>query len=309
MRLRHFLTMLIAWSTITATAQAACDLTGVQSISGTTVNTGTYASGSVTSVSLTITFTKTGNGLCRPRIAFKGTLATPQMQNGASSTLDYSIPEYYTGATPGSALSVNQTANNQPTLTVTMTTTLTVPGGQSGQTNGLHSDNTVLVTAFDNGTPLPPTGFSLLVLGTVANPTSCTIGGSANGGTQTLDFSNGSTILTAQQFAAFSAVSCNAPATIELMSSGGAAKNAATATASHTNFFNYTATTTINGTTSTLNTATNPGTVGPETAAASITAATTTGAPLSIGVTPQLPAQPLVVGTFADVLTLTITPN
>ncbi len=152
---------------------------------------------------------------------------------------------------------------------------------------------------------------SAAVTALINNPPTCTIGGVANGGTQTLDFSNGpsATISLGSKIASFGAVTCNAAAILNLTSQNGAALTGASATPSHQNFFDYVATTTINGGTVTLSTSSNPASGAPESATGSITALSTTNAPLAITVTPQGPVKPLVAGGYADVLTLTITPN
>ena len=137
----------------------------------------------------------------------------------------------------------------------------------------------------------------------------CTINGSANGGSRTLDFSNttaspSTTISTTKQTATFANVICNTPSHITLQSAGGKSANAATAPSGFQNYFDYTAVATWNGVTDSLSTATDG-----QTLKTSATAAPASTGSLTVDVTPAAPASALVAGTYADVLTVTLTAN
>ena len=138
---------------------------------------------------------------------------------------------------------------------------------------------------------------------------SCTINGTANGGTQTLDFSNttaspSTTISTAKKTATFANVLCNTPSHITLQSSSGKAANAATAPSAFQNFFDYSAVATWNTVTDSLSTATDGTTL-----KTSATTAPAAAGSLTVDVTPSSPSLPLVAGSYVDVLTVTLTAN
>ena len=137
----------------------------------------------------------------------------------------------------------------------------------------------------------------------------CTINGTANGGTQTLDFSNttaspSTTISTSKKTATLANVLCNTPSHITLQSSSGKAANAATAPSSFQNYFDYMAVATWNGVTDTLSTSSDGTTL-----KTSATAAPASAGSLTVDVTPSSPSLPLVAGSYADVLTVTLTAN
>jgi hypothetical protein len=305
---RILIALCSSWMSL-GVAYAACTVSPPISttISPTAINLGTLASPVSITATVTVTFPVSGKGNCSTsaivHLSGSGPGGAFQMVRfGGTEVLAYTVSP--NDVSP--AFANPSTTNSQTTISASFTTTIALAGGQSGP-NGTYN-GTLTAQALLGGTPYGSPGSALVSL-VVGNPTSCTIGGLSNGGTQTVDFSNGKTISTAQKFAVFGSVTCNAPATIALTSSGGAAKSGSAASTSHDNFFDYTASTTVNGATVTLNTSSNPARTGPETASASITAATTTNAPLSIAVQPIAPPKPLVAGSYSDVMTVTITPN
>lgn len=289
-------------------ARAACNIIAFiapsVSISPAIINLGTNVAPNAVSVTVSATYFKLGNGPCSTTdsVAF----ASPLTLTGpGGALLNYTVTP--AGGVP--SFPPANVTNGQFVVTATLTVTVTLPGGQTGPSgiyNGTLQAQMELAGGGLYGTP-----GSAAVTASITNPPTCTIGGVANGGTQTLDFSNGpsATISLGSKIASFGAVTCNAAAILNLTSQNGAALSGASATPSHQNFFDYVATTTINGGTVTLSTSSNPASGAPESATGSITALSTTNAPLAITVTPQGPVKPLVAGGYADVLTLTITPN
>ncbi len=135
---------------------------------------------------------------------------------------------------------------------------------------------------------------------------SCTIGSTFDGGTRSLDFSNGSTISLAQQFATFGNITCSGGADVLLTSSnGGVTRSSGGASGTLQSFFDYVATTTINGVPIALDTSLQAGTGTAERVSASVPTSIT-NVPLSIGIMPRQPARGLTAGQYSDVLTITI---
>ena len=215
-------------------AQAACTLTGLQPSGSTIINAGTYTGSTLTfAVSLSFRVTTTGTGgTCAGSVAFRGTATSPQMTDTNGNKLNYSLLGYYS-TTPGARGTFSVTNPNTGSLTFTLNSTLTIAAGQSAATgapNGVYQDLTVSLVLFPSATSTTVVGtLPLTITARVATPTTCTIAGSASGGTRNLDFSNGRTISTSTQTANFGSVTCNSPTTLTLTSSNGGVKSAATA--------------------------------------------------------------------------------
>jgi hypothetical protein len=254
---------------------------------------------------LTVNFPATnGNsGACALAMKIGGTLTRT-----GGGTMSYTIATASTGSpTISFTTTLNSTFSFTPTngtTSISLNVYLIVPNGIYA--SGLYSDSTALAQIYDGAT-LKGSGAVTPSVNYTAN--TCNIGGSANGGTQSVDFSNGATIQTSAKSAAFGAVDCNSPATITLRSANGAATATGASGANHQNFFDYIASTTVNGATVILDTSSNPAIGTAESASASIVANTTTNAALSVGITPKSPGKPLAAGTYSDVLTVTITAN
>ena len=304
LKIKCLLVALILFATATV-ADANCALIGAPTVTLSTalVNLGTNTVPVPVSLTVTATYPKTGSGACTSTdlVAFNALLALTRV--GGTQTLTYTVtPNGGAPTFPSASVS-----NGQVTVSATLTVTVALVAGQTG-TSGTYV-GTLTARMVTSGGTTTGTSASAALQATVNNPATCTIGGSANGGTQTLDFSNGNTVSLSQKFATFGTVNCNSSAVLSLTSQNGAATNPAATDASHQNYFDYIATTTVNGGTVTLNTSTNPARSAPESGTGNITATTTTNAALSIGVTPIAPTKPLVAGSYGDVLTLTITPN
>lgn len=307
--MRSLILSLLALLSMTGIAEAgACKITGITSASLTTaVPVGALSTTTQNAIptTLNVTFIN-ANGIgtsCFVAIKISGTLTS-----GGGQTIPYSIS---TAAGGSPIISFVTAPGSTATVSAAITSLqlyLIIPPGS--YQSGTYVNAGALLEAFDGTALVAPGPATFPVTPTLQYlQSTCTIGGVANGGTQSLDFSNGSTISTVQKLASFGAVTCNNKATLKLTSSNGAAKSGTAGSASHQNFFDYTATTTINGGTVTLDTSTTPAVGAPESATGNITALSTTNAPLSIAVQPKPPAKPLVAGSYADVLTLTVTPD
>ena len=296
----------IVFVLISATiSNAACVTSGPPSISISPVliNLGTNLAPGSVSVTITATYPKTGTGQCSTTDLVTFTSPFTLTRVGGLETINYSISP--NGGTPIIESAI--TSNVKTSFNATLTVVVSLTAGQTG-TSGSYVGSVTAQMKTTGGSINGSAGVAV-AQATVNNPTTCTIGGAANGGTKTLDFSNGKTVSTTQQFAIFGSVTCNNSAVMTLTSQNGAVTNAAATDSTHQNFFDYIATTTVNGGTVTLNTSTVPGTGAAETSTGNITSTSTTNAVLSVGVTPIAPTQPLVAGSYNDVLTLTITPN
>ena len=292
-------------------AQNSCKITGLAAAAITpAVPAGSLSTTSVNIVSATlnVSFTSSGGGgsKCGVAVQISGSLN----RVGGGGTASYSITT--TGPTTGgSTISYTTTIGGSADVTpatISIPVNLVIPAG--AYANGTYTDVTAVLRVINQNTGAVIAS-AAIVPTLITTATACTIGGVANAGTQTLDFSSspiGATITTGVKVASFGTASCNAPTTITLTSSQGAAKAAANGTSSHQNFFNYTATVTLNGATATLNTASNPAVAGAETATAKISASSTNAA-LSVQIQPSAPAKPLVGGTYNDTLTVMLTPD
>jgi hypothetical protein len=147
------------------------------------------------------------------------------------------------------------------------------------------------------------------VTGTVSKV--CTIGGVATpaADTATIPVSATGVVNTTAIAKSYTNVACNTPSDLQLTSQSGGVKSTATAPSGFTNIINYSASATFSSATATVNTATTPTAAGPEPGTAVSTTGATPSGTMSLTITPQTSAQPLVAGTYADTLTITITPQ
>jgi hypothetical protein len=141
---------------------------------------------------------------------------------------------------------------------------------------------------------------------------SCTINGTTSGTPDTatirINASNNVVVGTiTPPGSPYSNVICNAPATIQLSSQQGAAKNSATPPTGYANTIDYAATATWNGVTASIDTATTPGATGTETGTAQPVLAGSGS--LAVAINPEANTLPLEGGTYSDVLTISLTPQ
>ena len=285
-------------------ARAVCLVTGVNSASfSTALPSGVLSTTSQNAVPTTFSISVSGIVGLGCAIAFK---ISGILTSTGGRTIPYSISTS-SGGTP--VVSYTSTATSTVPLTsanATFQLYLIIPAGLYSV--GTYVDTSASVQVYETLSPI--LGATRSVVPTlIISQATCTIGGSASGGTRTLNFSNGTTVSTAPQVATFGTINCNNSAVISLTSANGAATSVAPATTAFQNFFDYVATSTINSGTATLDTSNNAGRGAPETSTGAISAAITINAPFSVSVTPKNPAKPLVAGTYNDVLTITIIPN
>jgi hypothetical protein len=146
------------------------------------------------------------------------------------------------------------------------------------------------------------------VTGAVAK--SCTIGGANHpaADTATIPITASGAVNTSPINRTYPNAFCNTPANVQLTSQSGAVITAGTGSGLQ-RLINYAASATFSGSTASLNTATVPTASGPE---AGTTASTTGSMPtgnLGVTIIPQLNTLPLAAGSYADTLTITITPQ
>ena len=300
----RFVLLLIMFFALPGSARALCLVTGVTSASfSNAIPSGVLSNTSQNAVPTTFSISVSGVFGSGCSIAFKisGTLTST-----AGKTVPYSVSTS-SGGTP--VVSFTTTATSTVPLasaTATIPLFLILPAGVYAV--GTYVDSSASVQVYESLSPI--LGATRSVVPTlVISQAACTIGGSASGGSRTLNFSNGKTISTVAQIATFGTIICNNSAVISLTAANGAATSVTPAPTAFQNFFDYVATTTINGGAATLDTSTNAGRGAPETSTGAITSTTTVNAPFSVSVTPKNPAKPLIAGTYNDVLTITIVPN
>lgn len=140
---------------------------------------------------------------------------------------------------------------------------------------------------------------------------SCTINGASTGVVDTATIgidASGDVIVSpiTPTNAPYINVICNAPSTIQLKSTQGAVKNAATGSG-FTNIINYQASANWNGQTATIDTATIAAATGQETGTAEPVSAGS--GDLDVTITPEANSQPLVGGNYSDSLFIFLTPQ
>jgi hypothetical protein len=146
------------------------------------------------------------------------------------------------------------------------------------------------------------------VTGNVAK--SCTIGGTNHpaADTATIPITASGAVNTAPINRSYPNAFCNTPANMQLTSQNGAVTTTGTGGGLQ-RLINYAASATFSGSTASINTATVPTASGPEAGTTSSTTGSTPTGNLGVTITPQLNAQPLAAGSYADTLTITITPQ
>jgi hypothetical protein len=103
-------------------------------------------------------------------------------------------------------------------------------------------------------------------------------------------------------------VVCNTATDVQVSSQSGGVKGPATAPSGFSKIIDYTGSATLGSATSSIDTSTAPAAASVETGAAASTAGAVAGN-LSVSVTPQTPANPLVAGAYTDTLRVTLTPQ
>ncbi|AGK56382.1 hypothetical protein HYPDE_23478 [Hyphomicrobium denitrificans 1NES1] len=146
------------------------------------------------------------------------------------------------------------------------------------------------------------------VTGNVAK--SCTIGGISHpaADTATIPITASGAVNTAPINRSYPNAFCNTPANMQLTSQNGAVTTSGSGGGLQ-RLIDYTASATFSGSTASLDTATVPTASGSEAGTTSSTTGSTPTGSLGVTITPQLNAQPLAAGSYADTLTITITPQ
>jgi hypothetical protein len=139
---------------------------------------------------------------------------------------------------------------------------------------------------------------------------SCTINGASNGvvDTATINIDTSGNVIVAPitpDAAPYANVICNAPSTIQLRSTQGAVKTAATGSG-FTNIIDYQASATWNGQTATIDTSTTPTAAGLETGTAEPVSAGS--GDLDVMITPEANSLPLIGGSYSYSLFVLLTP-
>ena len=146
------------------------------------------------------------------------------------------------------------------------------------------------------------------VTGAVAK--SCTIGGTNHpaADTATIPITASGSVNTAPINRSYANAFCNTPANVQMTSQNGAVTTGGSGSGLQ-RLINYAASATFSGATASLDTATVPTAIGPEDGPAAATTGNTPTGSLGVSITPQLNAQPLAAGSYADTLTITLTPQ
>ena len=181
----------------------------------------------------------------------------------------------------------------------------------SPQREGSYSDGPTV--HFFNGTGggvsevTPARAFT--VTGTVAK--ACTIGGVYTPGADSATIPVGPTgvVNTTPINKSYASAICNSLTNLQVTSQSGGVKRAAAAPSGLTHIINYSAAASYGGASSTLNTATIPTATGAEAGTVGTTSGATSSGSISVIITPQTCAQPLVKGSYSDTLRITLTPQ
>ena len=336
LRKLKLLPQLIFWLMVfatPATARCVINTAGIV-VSPLTASTGTYTP-PVAPTAQSVTFAISGTynttnatfPICTVAISFNRTsLPASMARTGGGATMPYTIQSlpgggntllFTGGGVPTAAnivsFSFNQAGNNltnQP-FNVNLTAYF-LAQPVSPQLAGNYTDNlTIRVYNVRQGsgalTQRATRAFS--VTGTVAK--SCTINGAATPGADAaaIPVSAAGAVNTAPIVKSYLNVLCNNLSNLQITSQSGAVKSATAASAGFANLINYSATSMFGGATSTLNTATIAAATVAEAGTIGATSTSTPNGTLSVTITPQLPALPLVKGSYADTLRVTIIPQ
>ena len=326
---------LLTTALLSVPAHARCTINAAGiSITPVTASTGTYTPPTAPTAQ-SVTFTVSGtynsttntNRVCTVAISFnRASLPASMARSGGGATMPYTIRStagggntllYTGGGLPAASnivsFSFNQAGTfltNQP-FSVNLTAFFLAQPG-SPQRSGSYSDApTVHIFNVRQGTgaltDLATRAFT--VTGTVNQ--ACTIGGvsTPTADTATIPVSSVGVVDTTPIAKSYLTVVCNNLTNLQVTSQGGAVKRATAAPSGLTNIINYSASASFSGAASTLNTATIPGATGSEAGTIGTTSSSTPTGTVSVTITPQTASQPLVQGSYADTLRITLTPQ
>jgi len=315
-----------------ASARCTVRATNVSTLS---FNTGTYTPPAAPVAQL-LAYTVSGTyntdndtsaPLCTVGISFnRASLPASMARSGGGATLPYTIQTL-----PGGGNTVLFTGGGNPTAAQLATASFSQAGTNltnvpfsvlinlyflvqpgSPQREGAYTDAPVLnaynVRQGTGALSNRATG-TFNVSGTVAK--ACTIGGVASPAIDTANIPvNAAGVVDTSVIArSYLTVVCNALTNLQATSTGGGVKRAAAAPGGFSHIINYTAVATFGGATSTVNTATVGTAVAAEAGSIGTTSAATSSGTLGVTITPQTPGQPLVSGSYSDVLRIQLTPQ
>jgi hypothetical protein len=146
------------------------------------------------------------------------------------------------------------------------------------------------------------------VTGQVAK--SCTIAGVSHPSPETanIPITPGGLVNTSPINKSFANVLCNTPSNLQLTSQNGAVTTAS-AVAGLQNLINYSALANFSAASASLDTATNPSAASSESGSPAPTSGSTPAGTLFVTITPQVNTVPLLAGSYADTLTISIVPQ
>jgi hypothetical protein len=322
--------LLLIFSATHSRAVCAINAAGL-SVTPLSGSTGTYtppATPTAQAVNFTVsgTYLSLAGGTCTLGIAFnRASLpATMAISGGGGATLTYTIQTsptggtslFYTGGGTPAASSLLTTSFNASVLGLAVPfsvnlTAYALAQPTANQAAGNYSDttptlNTFNVTTLNVVTALTTSPFT--VTGTVGK--ACTIGGVSHPGADstTIPVSAAGAVDVSPIVKSYANTACNTPSNVQLTSQNGGVKASASAITGFANVINYSAAAVFSGATAPINTATSPG-MGPISGPAVPTAGATPSGTLQATITPQANASPLLSGSYADTLTITITPQ
>lgn len=295
-----------------------------------TASTGSYTAPTApSSQNVTITVAGTynstaNNNTCTVGITFQRASyppATMLVVGGGTATLPYTIST----ATGGGGSTLLFTGGSVSVANIAQTSF----AGANNQTNRSFSVNFNIFFLMQPGTPQAAGSYSdsltawiidianlvavtsrpFTVTGTVNKV--CSIGGVARpaADSATIPVSVAGAVNTAVISRSYASVACNTPSNVQITSQNGAVRNSGTPPSGFTNLINYSSSATFSGATATLNTATTATATGAEAGAAVSTTGATPSGTMSVTITPQANALPLLAGSYSDVMTITITPQ
>jgi len=302
-------------ATTTVSAQAACTVTGVQTMSGALANLGRYSATSAPvaqtmRINLVLTVSSTG-GTCSGTVAANSPTVPAQMSGAGADKLRYDVQtlggnSILYAATPGTRVAFSATAaNGATTVTASVNIQAVAVASQTVQAGG-YSDAGVVLAVFDTATPsVQVPGAASWFVNAAVNPT-CTIGGlfaAADPATVNVPVTAAGTVSTAQIQRSYGSVLCNAPTDITMSSQNGGIRNPTAPSSGFVNVIHYAAQASFGAATATLNTATSAMTTG------SISNTTGAAGTMQVTIVPQQPASLPIAGRYDDVLTITLAPQ
>jgi hypothetical protein len=307
-------------------ALAVCTATALTTATPGTVTTGTYTglvapTAQLTTYSVTVRYTNTVSGeACSILMSFQRASLPATMSNGTATT-PYTVQSAFGGGNTllfaGSTVSLANTQSYSFTAATGTGTNRTAtfnanvyflmqPATQ--QAAGSYTDNlTMYVFPGAGGTSFGSR--AVTVNGTVAKY--CTINGVATGTTDTatIPVSALGAVTTSVINRSYANVLCNVTSNVQLSSANGAVRIVTSPPSGFTNQINYSSTASFSGANAVFDTSSNPAATGAESGGTSTTTSALPTGTLAVTITPQATAQPLLPGSYSDVLTVSIIPQ